>query len=30
MFLKSGLPNAIKVFDKVLKPLGKRPTRNKN
>ena len=23
--LKSGLPNAIKVFDKVLKPLGKRP-----
>ena len=25
MFLKSGLPNAIKVFDEVLKPLGKRP-----
>ncbi len=24
--LKSGLPNAIKVFDEVLKPLGKRPT----
>ncbi|MBC5630044.1 nicotinate phosphoribosyltransferase [Clostridium sp. NSJ-6] len=23
--LKSGLPNAIKVFDEVLKPLGKRP-----
>ncbi len=23
--LKSGLPNAIKVFDNVLKPLGKRP-----
>ncbi|MGN0452162.1 MAG: nicotinate phosphoribosyltransferase [Acutalibacteraceae bacterium] len=23
--LKSGIPNAIKVFDKVLKPLGKRP-----
>ena len=21
--LKSGLPNAIKVFDEVLKPLGK-------
>ena len=24
--LKSGLPNAIKVFDEVLKPQGKRPT----
>ena len=24
--LKSGLPNAIKVFDKILSPLGKRPT----
>lgn len=24
--LKSGLPNAIKTFDEVLKPLGKRPT----
>lgn len=24
--LKSGLPNAIKVFDEILKPLGKRPT----
>jgi len=24
--LKSGLPNAIKVFDEVLKPLGKRPS----
>ena len=24
--LKSGLPNAIKVFDEVLAPLGKRPT----
>ena len=24
--LKSGIPNAIKVFDEVLKPLGKRPT----
>ncbi len=24
--LDSGLPNAIKVFDEVLKPLGKRPT----
>ena len=24
-FLKSGLPNAIKAFDEVLKPLGKRP-----
>lgn len=23
--LKSGLPNAIRVFDEVLKPLGKRP-----
>lgn len=23
--LKSGLPNAIKVFDEVLKPMGKRP-----
>ena len=23
--LKSGIPNAIKVFDEVLKPLGKRP-----
>ena len=23
--IKSGLPNAIKVFDEVLKPLGKRP-----
>ncbi|PWX24597.1 nicotinate phosphoribosyltransferase, partial [Clostridium perfringens] len=23
--LKSGVPNAIKVFDEVLKPLGKRP-----
>ena len=23
--LKSGIPNAIKVFDNVLKPLGKRP-----
>lgn len=23
--LKSGLPNAIKIFDEVLKPLGKRP-----
>ena len=23
--LKSGVPNAIKAFDKVLKPLGKRP-----
>lgn len=23
--LKSGLPNAIKVFDEILKPLGKRP-----
>jgi len=23
--LKSGLPNSIKVFDEVLKPLGKRP-----
>ncbi|MCH5211224.1 MAG: nicotinate phosphoribosyltransferase [Oscillospiraceae bacterium] len=23
--LKSGMPNAIKVFDEVLKPLGKRP-----
>ena len=23
--LKSGIPNAIKVFDQVLKPLGKRP-----
>ncbi len=23
--LKSGIPNAIKVFDKVLKPMGKRP-----
>lgn len=23
--LKSGLPNAIKVFDNVLKPMGKRP-----
>ena len=23
--LKSGLPNAIKVFDKILSPLGKRP-----
>lgn len=23
--IKSGIPNAIKVFDKVLKPLGKRP-----
>lgn len=24
--LKSGIPNAIKVFDEILKPLGKRPT----
>ena len=24
--LKSGLPNAIKTFDEVLKPLGKQPT----
>lgn len=24
--LKSGIPNAIKVFDDVLKPLGKRPS----
>lgn len=24
--LKSGLPNAIKVFDEILKPLGKRPS----
>lgn len=24
--LKSGIPNAIKVFDEVLKPMGKRPT----
>lgn len=24
--LKSGIPNAIKVFDEVLKPLGQRPT----
>lgn len=24
--IKSGLPNAIKVFNEVLKPLGKRPT----
>ncbi|ADL51368.1 nicotinate phosphoribosyltransferase [Clostridium cellulovorans] len=24
--LKSGIPNAIKVFDEVLKPLGKRPS----
>lgn len=24
--IKSGLPNAIKVFDEVLKPLGKKPT----
>ena len=23
--LKSGIPNAIKVFDEILKPLGKRP-----
>jgi len=23
--LKSGIPNAIKVFDKILKPMGKRP-----
>ncbi|MBQ7726571.1 MAG: nicotinate phosphoribosyltransferase, partial [Clostridia bacterium] len=23
--LKSGIPNAVKVFDEVLKPLGKRP-----
>ncbi len=23
--LKSGLPNAIKVFDEILKPMGKRP-----
>ncbi len=23
---KSGLPNAIKIFDEVLKPLGKKPT----
>ena len=23
--LKSGVPNAIKVFDEVLKPMGKRP-----
>ena len=22
---KSGIPNAIKVFDEVLKPMGKRP-----
>ncbi|GAA0078333.1 nicotinate phosphoribosyltransferase [Clostridium sp. CTA-5] len=24
--IKSGIPNAIKVFDEILKPLGKRPT----
>ena len=24
--IKSGLPNAIKVFDEILKPLGKRPS----
>ena len=24
--LKSGIPNAIKVFDEVLKPMGKRPS----
>lgn len=24
--IKSGIPNAIKVFDEVLKPLGKRPS----
>lgn len=24
--LKSGLPNAVKIFEEVLKPLGKRPT----
>lgn len=24
--LKSGIPNAIKVFDEVLKPMGKKPT----
>ena len=23
--LKSGIPNAIKVFDEVLKPMGARP-----
>ena len=23
--IKSGVPNAIKAFDEILKPLGKRP-----